>query len=110
MLHWRVSSFAHKQRLCPSAWFQAQFIPHLLSVKPWKRKQNCMMIGQQIDPFKHPEIPLSESPGTWRRPIGGKRQTNIFQAQAAQTSKRESKGGFFAIRSYLSFLDIFGVF
>jgi hypothetical protein len=74
-----------------------------LSVKPWKRKQICMMIGQQIDPFKHPEIPLSESPGTWRRPIGGKKRTNLFQAQAAQTSKRESKGGFFAISSYLSF-------
>jgi hypothetical protein len=81
-----------------------------LYVKPWKRKQNCMMIGQQIDPFKHPEIHLSESAGTWHRPIGGKRQTNLFQAQAAQTSKRESKGGFFAISSYLSFLDIFGVF
>lgn len=71
-----------------------------------------MMIGQQIDTFKPSELPYSESPGTWRRPIGGKKQITllIFQAQAAQPQKGNPKVASFAIVSYLSFLDIFGIF
>ncbi|EAL92206.1 uncharacterized protein AFUA_3G13800 [Aspergillus fumigatus Af293] len=69
------------------------------------------MIGQRVDTFRDPEIPLSESPGTWRWPIGGEKQTNrLISGLSGATSKRESKGGFFAIFSYLLFLDILGAF